>query len=229
MNSIIQTPTPQLTKSLAFYTALGFQQFTIENTTFISDGKAVIEINSERFARAGIKLYRANWKPLIGELQKLTTVQKLENGYLLSDPSGAWIYLLHQEHGIAIDVTAVSASSLGNFAGVSLETTDMEKSLAIWQLLGFQHSMGALEQGWIVVSNQDGLGISLMKPFSCPHLFFSPSLTYFNGKNNLEVIAKIRAASIPITEEITHFNKEGIVDNVILRDPGGFGFFIFSD
>jgi len=54
-------------------------------------------------------------------------------------------------------------------------------------------------------------------------------LTYFNGKQNLEVIEKIRNNAIPITEEITHFNKEGIVDNIIIRDPGGYGFFIFSD
>ena len=33
----------------------------------------------------------------------------------------------------------------------------------------------------------------------------------------------------PITEEITCFNSEGIADNVVLRDPGGTGFFIFND
>ena len=52
---------------------------------------------------------------------------------------------------------------------------------------------------------------------------------YFNGKNNLEIIEKIRSEGIEFTQEITEFNKEGIVDNVILRDPGGYGFFLFSD
>lgn len=75
----------------------------------------------------------------------------------------------------------------------------------------------------------DGFVISLMKPFSCPHLFFNPSMTYFNGKDNLAVIRKIREAGIPITQEITAFNTEGIADNVILRDPGGYGFFVFND
>jgi len=73
------------------------------------------------------------------------------------------------------------------------------------------------------------MAVSFMQPNSCPHLFFNPSMTYFNGKNNLPIIAKIREAGIPITEEITHFNQEGIVDNIIIRDPGGYGFFIFSD
>ena len=68
-----------------------------------------------------------------------------------------------------------------------------------------------------------------MKTGSCPHLFFNPSLTYFNGAKNLSIIQQIKTLQIPITEEITHFNKEGIVDNIIIRDPGGLGFFLFSD
>ena len=45
----------------------------------------------------------------------------------------------------------------------------------------------------------------------------------------MEIIEKIRELNFPITEEITHFNDQGIVDNIIIRDPGGFGFFLFSD
>ena len=71
--------------------------------------------------------------------------------------------------------------------------------------------------------------ITLMKPMTCPHLFFNPSMTYFNGKKNLSIIEKIRQLNIPIAEEITHFNNEGIADNMIIRDPGGYGFFIFND
>lgn len=71
--------------------------------------------------------------------------------------------------------------------------------------------------------------VSLMRPLNCPHLFFNPSLTYFNGGRNPEVIAAIRKAGVPISEEITHFNSRGEVDNVILRDPGGYGFFVFND
>jgi len=73
------------------------------------------------------------------------------------------------------------------------------------------------------------MGVSIMKPNMCPHLFFNPSLTYFNGGKNPEIIEAIRKLDIPITEEITYFNKEGLVDNIIIRDPGGYGFFIFND
>ena len=120
-------------------------------------------------------------------------------------------------------------SELGNFAGVSLETTAIKNSIQFWNILGFEQNMGSIESGWVSLVNKDGMSISLMAPLICPHLFFNPSLTYFNGTNNLNVIKEINARSIPITEEITHFNKEGIVDNIIIRDPGGLGFFLFSD
>ena len=74
-----------------------------------------------------------------------------------------------------------------------------------------------------------GLNVSFMVPNVCPHLFFNPSFTYFNSGKNPEIIAKLREAKVPIKEEITLFNPNGEVDNVILQDPGGFGFFVFND
>jgi hypothetical protein len=118
---------------------------------------------------------------------------------------------------------------LGNFVGLSIESVDIAKSTEVWKELGFKIN-GAPEQGWVSCINDDELTINIMKPFMCPHLFFNPSLTYFNGKeNNPVVIQEIRNLKVPISEEITHFNDKGIVDNIIIRDPGGYGFFIFND
>ena len=203
------------------------EQFT--TVELDEDGNAIIEINPDRFARAGVKFYKNNWDSTIEQLQKITKVSPIENGYLLSDQSGVWIYLMKSNSTVKFDLSAVENSTLGNFAGLSLETTDIQKSIAIWEILGFSKTMGSIEQGWVAYENQDKMGVSFMQPNSCPHLFFNPSLTYFNGKDNLSIIEKIRTAGISITEEITHFNKEGIVDNIIIRDPGGYGFFIFSD
>ncbi|MBT7993740.1 MAG: hypothetical protein HN691_02595 [Bacteroidetes bacterium] len=128
-----------------------------------------------------------------------------------------------------MDLAQIKPSALGNSAGLSLETMDMELSFEIWQKLGFSTSMGSLGEGWISLKNTDNLTISLMRPLACPHLFFNPSLTYFNGEKNMEIIDHIRKIKIPITEEITYFNKENIADNIIIRDPGGLGFFLFND
>lgn len=229
MQSLIQTPTPQLEQSQAFYQQLGFQILDLDGSCFAVDGHTNIEINEDRHARAGIKLYKSSWQETVDLLTSNTEVLTIENGYLLAAPCGTWIYLMEGELP-AINVSDFSSSVLGNYAGISLEVIDMAKAQAFWQTLGFVKSMGDLDQGWLSLQNEEGFTISLMKALSCPHLFFNPSLTYFNGKeNNPKVIQKLRDLHIPITEEITVFNKEGLVDNVIIRDPGGLGFFLFND
>lgn len=227
MNTIIQTPTNKLSQSLDFYKKLNFKIISEESPCIISDGKVLIEINPDRYARAGMKIFRESWKETVAQLEKQTKVHPQENGYLIGDPSGTRIYLIEQRQEFPLP--QIGPSTLGNFAGMSLETTDINRSVALYEILGFKKTMGDIEQGWVLYANEDGMGVSFMKPGSCPHLFFNPSLTYFNGKDNMNVIQKIRDADVPIAEEITFFNKEGIVDNVILRDPGGYGFFIFSD
>jgi hypothetical protein len=229
MYSFIHTPTNNLDQSLDFYIKLGFTKLPNTDLTLVSDGKAVIEINPDRFARAGVKLFSKSWQQEVADIEKLTNVIKIKNGYLLSDPSGTRIYLIETKTVPDLELANIGTSVLGNYAGLSLESTSIDLSFKLWQTLGFTNQQGAIDQGWVSLSNADGLGVSLMKPEICPHLFFNPSLTYFNGNKNPEIIAKIRALNIPITEEITHFSKEGIVDNIIIRDPGGYGFFLFND
>lgn len=226
MNTLIQTVTPKLETSLDFYQKLGFKLLN-ENT--VSDGLVAVQIATERTMRSGLVMYSESWEAVCKELEKITQVIKIDNGYLLADPSNSWIYLLHGEAPVGFTLEERSFSVLGNFAGVSLESIDIGKSKAIYEILGFVKEMGSIEQGWASFKNKDGMGLSLMAPNSCPHLFFNPSLTYFNGGKNLPVIEKIKNLGIEIAEEITVFNDQGIVDNIIIRDPGGFGFFIFND
>jgi len=227
MKTIIQTPCANMKVSLDFYSRLNFQMISESNPTLISDGQVTIEINPDRFARAGGKLYRDDWQEVISKLEKDVNITPIEDGHLLSDPNGVWIYLL--KTAPANDSASSNSNGmLGTFAGVSIETTDMARSIMIWTTLGFKTS-GTADQSWVSCTAEDGMVVSIMKPMSCPHLFFNPSLTYFNGDDNLKVIEDIRAVGVSIAEEITHFNKEGIVDNVILRDPGGYGFFVFND
>lgn len=210
MKSVFQTPTPNLEASKLFYKELGFTELSKEKSTLFSDDKVLIEINPDRFARAGLKIFNPIWKETVAKLQKLTSVQKTDDGYLLSDPSGMWVYLIESDKVNSFDLSDTKPSVLGNNAGLSLESTDINLSFKIWQLLGFKTEQGSLEQGWIALRNEENTTVSLMKPNTCPHLFFNPSLTFFNGSKNLSIIEKLKSSDIPITEEITHFNKEEI-------------------
>lgn len=228
MSAIIQTPTPNFDSSVNFYSRLGFNIETASAATYALGNKNLkIEINPDRFSRAGLKLFAAEWGNLLQKKGLLEIASKTENGYLLTAPSGCCLYL---ENGISPNLPGVDNNVvLGNFAGLSLETNQIEKSMEFWGHFGFSQNAGNIEQGWISLINNEGFGIGLMKYQCCPHLFFNPSLSFFNGKENLSIIGKVRALRIPITEEITHFNKEGIVDNIIIRDPGGLGYFLFND
>ncbi|WP_113922566.1 hypothetical protein [Cognataquiflexum aquatile] len=227
MQALIQTPTPYLDASIDFYSKLGFKQIS-ENPIIFSDGKANIEINPNRYARAGLRFFKDSWSVEISKLKAIAEIHPTKDGHLLADPSGVWIYLVDGKPGFDLKEEELSFSTLGNYMGISLESTDAKKSFEIYQILGFQLAFGSIDSGFFALT-ANGFSISIMKPNSCPHLFFNPSLTFFNGKNNLEVIAKIRSLEIQMAEEITYFNKEGIVDNIIIRDPGGLGFFIFND
>jgi len=225
---ILETPTPNLQESKEFYNKLDFEIIDQDDNALVSDGTVKILINSDRYTRAGIHIYIDDRAELIEKLSKEYKFFGRSNN-IFCESSGTRITLHDSADKEKFQITKTDTSFLGTYAGVCLETPDIEKSVNLWKKLGFEVSMGAVEQGWIALSNAKGDSISLMKPMSCPHLFFNPSLTYFNGSENISIIEKIRQVGVDITEEVTHFNPEDIVDNVILRDPGGLGFFVFSD
>ena len=226
MKVVIQTPTPDILKSKAFYTKMGFTPIADSNS--YTDGTSVIEINPERFARPGIKLIADSWSNEVDELNSLTKVIKTDTGYLLGDCTGTWIYLIESTESLVIPDNC-SPSLFGNNQGLTIESIDIEQAANVWNAIGFKTVAGKIEQGWISLVNGDSAVINIMTPNCCPHLFLNPSISFFNGINNPEIIEKIRATGIEIKEEITHFSKENTVDNIIMADPGNIGFFIFND
>lgn len=238
MRVTVHTPTPDLAASLDFYDKLGFRAGVNENadaeqSVILTCGAIEVEINPDRFARAGLRLTKSSWDTEVAQLQEMTTVVPLEDGHLVVDPSGVWVYLTEGDEGAASDPEAADKQCLlGNFAGVSLETASLQASVDFWGVLGFATELGdegVGDQGWVAGQSDSEFMICWMKPNSCPHLFYNPSLTFFNSGKNPEIIKEIRTAGIEITEEITVFSDTGDVDNVIVRDPGGYGFFVFND
>jgi len=229
ITAVIQTCTGHLDTSKDFYQKLNFELLSNKEPTLFTDGKMLLEINPDNFARTGLKLYQADWTETINLLKTTTAVVEFEGGHLVSDPNGVKVYLMNGQLASEYPIAGESKAIPGNFAGLSIEAVDVAKTVQFWEILGYKKTMGSIEQGWITFENGTSVGISIMKPMVCPHLFFNPGLTFFNGGKNLPIIEQIKKAGIPIAEEITVFNKAGIVDNVIICDPGGLGFFIFND
>lgn len=226
MKTIVQTPTPNYAKSCEYYVKLGFEIEEIHDRTYARSEKVIIEINKDRYSRSALKCLGNNWEDFLSKNKLSGLATKTKDGYLITSPEGCCVYF---ENEVEFTDKSSTKPLIGTYGGFSLETNQIEESVLFWQKLGYKKTMGNLEHGWIALANEEGFSISLMKHQCCPHLFFNPSLSYFNGDKNLSIIKAVRSANIEITEEITHFNKEGIVDNIIIRDPGGLGFFIFSD
>ncbi|MGB1449961.1 MAG: hypothetical protein ACPG8F_09005, partial [Flavobacteriaceae bacterium] len=140
-----------------------------------------------------------------------------------ASPSGTWV----KQEKIRLKNPSNSQSSLGNFHGVCLETLNLKASCSFWKSKDFQ---GTLSPGasWITLSNTSNHSLSLMQANSCPHLFPTPALAFFNGKHNAAIIQQIKALQLPVLQEV-YFNQETTSDNLVLIDPGGLGFFIFND
>jgi hypothetical protein len=73
---------------------LKFEVFNEQSPTLVSDGKAVIEINPERTARAGVKLFANDWQRELASLRREFSVHAIDNGFVVGDPSGVWVYLM---------------------------------------------------------------------------------------------------------------------------------------
>jgi len=98
MNQVtVQTPTPSEAESISFYKKLGFRQILNEDRSIYTDGSALIEINKDRYARAGLRLYKGSWADEIKRLIKNNPLIDTPEGHPTIDPNGVWIYLIKSD------------------------------------------------------------------------------------------------------------------------------------
>lgn len=214
--------------SINFFRKLKFSVSQINNETYVSDRGVLIKLNPDEKSQPGIIVFSENIRNIIEKLSAITEVVPVEKGFEFIDPSGTRVTLI--ETGKKIEAQENTVSSLaGKFAGVSLGLTSPAASIELWEIMDFKIVAGSLDHGWAVLVDSSASAVSILNINTCPHKFFNPSLSYFNGDNNMKIIEGIRKAGIDIEQEVTAFNDKGIVDNIILREPGGIGFFIFND
>jgi catechol 2,3-dioxygenase-like lactoylglutathione lyase family enzyme len=226
---ILNIPSPDISKSIAFFQELGFETQQAGKQFLVADAQCQFLIDPAPSARAGWTFYLEDWNILFENDFPKKELKKFGDDFVISDGNGVYLRFSKSQMPAWEGSSPTRPSLLGSYAGVSQEVFDLQASLDFYAKWGFKVEQGGSTQGWASLRHSNGQGLSLMAYGSCPHLFFNPSLTYFNGKNNLAVIESLRESGIPLAQEITHFNDKGIVDNVILQDAGGLGIFVFSD
>lgn len=225
MKLIVQIAAQNKTRCQEFYKSLDFELKQLdENRSVAYDSQFEILMNHSTNARLNLQLFPDDYDSYI---QKFEEKKENDSGALILCPSGVQLQVNKKQikHHQSENKTL-----LGTYYGAGIECFDLNKSLAFWNKLGFEKIMGGLEAGFIVLKADEHATITLYSQNSCKHQFFNPSITFFNGKEgNPKVIEKIREKGIFISEEITIFNDKGIVDNIIVGDPGGLHFFLFND
>lgn len=221
MKIIYQTPTPDLAASKSFFSKAGWKDVSTDTQTLYQDGDQFVRINTAVHVRPGLVIQASENE------NRPAIFQKIGDEWIAACPSNIWVYW---ENESQVYPEQSVQSHLGNLAGLTIETLKMTESLTFYTQLGFQVTGGDAAHGFVSMKHDCGFGLTLLKAGMCPHLFLNPSISYFNGKEgNPVVIEKIRQENLTILQEVDHFNENNIVDNLILREPGGMGFFIFND
>jgi predicted lactoylglutathione lyase len=81
MSITVNTPTNDLKQSRAFYSALNFNVLSASAPVAFTDGKFIIEINPDRYSRAGLNMYKDSWSAEADLLKQKSVVHKTEDGY----------------------------------------------------------------------------------------------------------------------------------------------------
>lgn len=192
MKTIVQTHAISLKESLAFYKSLNFKVVSTKNPTIVTDGKVFIEINPSKCSRAGIKVFDDDLNNRMKAISKIAPCFQKEDGFITASPEGTWVYFTKPLDNAILESSNAPSSALGSFSGFTLETVSIDFSLKFWKMLGFKLVAGSSVDGWAQLSGLSGFGIAFMHPEMCPHSTINPSLTYFNGKANPEIIRNIK-------------------------------------
>jgi len=156
---LLESPLLEKDKSIAFYTKLGFEISREKDIYIAKESRFIILLNPATTSQPTLHVYGAKeTKSFFG-------------------PSGTLIHLNKEKCPYTL---GQKQSILGNYYGVSLETASLQDSYSLWRKLGFKGTYSPTP-GWIEL-NKAGQHLSIQQSNQCPHLFFNPSLTFFNGQ-----------------------------------------------
>ena len=115
------------------------------------------------------------------------------------------------------------AMNLGAFS-VSLNVSDIQKSLEFYEKLGFQKMGGNIDQKWLILKNGDAVIGIFQGMFDKNILTFNPG--WDQNAENLEDYTDVRDIQKHLKEQNIVLEKEanehsGGPEHLILQDPDG--------
>lgn len=229
---IINTAAQNIERLHHFYDQVGYQSID-EHGSFRYDGQALIHLDGTNEARTSIHMYADKLETIVAKIINLgyNVIQQSESiGF--SDPNGVkWKLYEFDEYPDIHFNRDFEMSLLGKYFGLGIESFEYERSIEFYKALGYKIISGdPANKSYLSLAQEGCHDLTLFYPGSCPHAFYNPSLTFFNGKKgNPVLIDKMRSVNIQFTEEVTVFSDDGAVDNVIVEDGGGLHFFVFND
>ena len=142
MRLIVESPAPDLKESLSYYKNVGFQCSALEEML--------------TYVKPKISLFFSIQIPIAA--LALTYLERRREKTTVS-PSGTWIK--ERKENIKYS-TPDTKSLLGNYAGVCVETLDLEASFVFWQAKGFKGKLNR-NASWCQLENKNGDRLSLLQ------------------------------------------------------------------
>jgi predicted enzyme related to lactoylglutathione lyase len=222
-----------LEQSVRFYEDLGYSKIAEKKGdnqwAQVSDGQILILLNQDKMPYTGLAYYSDDIQARVAKLEEAgiefeAKINKENDLYIavINEPNGLTISLMNYDSSKIFKPGGQPASKCGNFGEISIETSDLNSSVAFWNKLGFETAHRS--EGFVTL--KDGLmTVGIYGPGVCNHKFRNPSITYFEP-DMAERIEKLKLAGKTFAQELP--NAEGIVSEAILESPEGTYLFLFN-
>ncbi|MBI3579604.1 MAG: VOC family protein [Ignavibacteriales bacterium] len=224
-----------LKETLPFYLTLGFQIVGQDVVPYpwaqLTDGFILITLGQDTGEASGLAFFASDMEQRAERLKKddikvEKTKMKIGDWYqtVVYDPDNFPIHLIGYDAAKLPKLPGKPISKCGQFAEISIEVSDLQKSLAFWNQLGFSPEAGGTSK-WCSTNN-GVFQLGLYEKGSAPHGFHNPCITYFEP----DMAQRLAGLSKEGIKYIFEFppNKEGLLESAIAEAPDGQYFFLFK-
>ncbi len=238
--------TSDLEASLPFYAKLGFEVVKRDTKpnpwAQVSDGSVLILLNQDNMSYMGLTYFSADMPQKVEALKAkgVNFVQEIKNGdtlfqAILETPDKFYVSLINHDATDMYQPTEPTLADIpesdwekapspnakiGIFGELCHDVTDVDKSIAFWEILGFKVKKYPGPYPWaIAMDGHHIVGLHQTKDFDYP------ALTYF-AKDMGERLKALKADGVDSLSVFT--GQGGNESNMVATTPEGQKFFLFS-